>query len=347
MRANHVTTDEMSRLTGGELSPDEVLRVARHIGSCADCADAARRDGTTESVVAVLVDGDEHPDVVMELTPFVDGELLAAKRAAIEEHVTSCARCREDLSDLRLEQARLAKRAPRFVFAAIAAAAAAAFVTAALLMRAPRATTPLTPVIHPRSAATTPVAYDRTDWDAAVHDAVATRSVARPEILSTLRPANEVLRGREKASLATLSPIGEVVGATQPRFSWTSFDHARYVVSVFSGDREIASSGEIAATSWTATTPLPHGETYTWQVEVKRGDSSEIIPAPPQPPAMFRVAGETTARDLADAQRRYPNDHLLLGVLAARAGMTSRAEEELRVSSSPAAPQILAAIERW
>src|SRR5947208_1923735 len=40
--SNHVTTDELARFRTSGLSPDDVQRVARHLGECRLCASAAR-----------------------------------------------------------------------------------------------------------------------------------------------------------------------------------------------------------------------------------------------------------------------------------------------------------------
>jgi hypothetical protein len=74
---------------------------------------------------------------------------------------------------------------------------------------------------------------------------------------------------------------------------------------------------------------LSRGKTYAWQVEVHRGASVELLPAPPEPQALFRVLDERSSAELAEARRRFPDDHLLLGVLEARFGLQQEARDDL------------------
>src|SRR5439155_1588763 len=91
----------------------------------------------------------------------------------------------------------------------------------------------------------------------------------------------------------------------------------------------------------------PRPEEAHLKVEVRAGPSTTILPAPPRPPALFRIVDEATANELAEAARRFPDDHLLLGVLYARAGVQWRAAEELAQAASPAAAKIAASIRNW
>jgi len=76
---------------------------------------------------------------------------------------------------------------------------------------------------------------------------------------------------------------------------------------------------------------LERGVTYTWDVRVLARDGSEkVFPAPPASPAKFRVMTDRDATELEAARTRFPNDHLLLGLLYARSGVGDRAQEELR-----------------
>ena len=76
------------------------------------------------------------------------------------------------------------------------------------------------------------------------------------------------------------------------------------------------------------------------------GLSNYALPAPPRPNPRFRVIGDDELRDLAAARARYPDDHLLLGVLAAHHGLRGDARRELaRYAAehpSPAAARLAA-----
>ena len=104
----------------------------------------------------------------------------------------------------------------------------------------------------------------------------------------------------------------------------------RYVVSVYDSLERVAQSPSLESAEWQVSPPLTRGKTYAWQVEVHRGSSVELLPAPPVPPALFRVLDERSSADLAEARRRFPDDHLLLGVLEARSGMQQEALADLR-----------------
>jgi putative zinc finger protein len=343
MKMKHVTTAEIDALARRQLPPHEVLRVTRHLGACAECLSLAGRDTKPGAIVNVFrLDDIEHPDVESELTAYVDGGLTSGRRAQIDAHLEWCAQCREDAGDLRWERARMRRHTARY--AAIAAAAAAA-IAAFVAITAIRQPARPAPAVHRQAAAVR--GYGRADWDAAVRDAVRLGNIQPPSTLAEIRPGADVLRGDTAASDEVLEPAGAIIDTTEPRFTWSATRGAHYVVGIFDGEREAAKSGEIAATSWTPPSPLARATTYTWQVEVRRNGGSTIVPAPPRPPAMFRIIDQTTANDLADAQRRFAGDHLLLGVLYARAGLQSRAEEELRASNSPDAARLLANIKRW
>jgi hypothetical protein len=342
MKMKHVTTAEIDALARRQLPPEDVLRVTRHLGACAECRSLAGRDADPRAVVqAFQLDDMDHPDVESELTPHVDGGLTSDRRAQLDAHLEWCAQCREDAGDLRWERARLRRHTARYAAIAAAAAAAIAAFVAITVIRQPAE---LTPAAHQPAAA---VGYGRADWDAAVRDAVRAGNIQPPSTLAEIRPGDDVLRGDMSISDAMLEPAGSIIDTTEPRFTWSATGGAGYSVSVFDGEREVVKSGEIAATSWTPPYPLARATTYTWQVEVRRNGVSSIVPAPPRPPAMFRIIDEATANELADAQRRFAGDHLLLGVLYARAGLQSRAEDELRASGSPDAARLLASIRRW
>ena len=329
----HVTIDAIGRLARRELPPEKVLRIARHISECGECA-ALARDVTSLGDADDLFDVEdlEHPRVDPDLAAYVDLILPLARRAEIAAHLETCERCRQDVADLERIRASSARKTPWLAYAA-AAVLVIALAGITLWPRGPLRSVPQPP--SPRSAAPVPIAtttattYDRPEWQTAVDEARRTGRVPRAAILAEIHASPETLRGNDRATPAKLDPAGVVIETTTPRFTWTAFDHARYVVSVFDGDRKVASSGKITTAWWIPASPLARGKTFTWQVEVARDGKSEIIPAPPSPPAMFHIIDEATARDLDDARRRYPTDHLLLGVLYARAGLESSAREEL------------------
>jgi anti-sigma factor RsiW len=349
--SEHVTVDQIEKLARRELPADSVLEVARHIGACSECAAIARDRSARSSAAALRAAFDlediDHPSVDHDLADFVNGTLTSQRRAAIETHLAECDRCREDVADLRDVSARMTRRVRPAVLA-VAAALGAIGITLLLLSRTPRDTAarPVVRSMRRPINVTKPMQRPR-EWDEAVRAALDAGRLARPSILSELRPAPDVLRGPGMTTTAALAPIGEVIETATPRFEWTASSGAIYVVSVFNGEREVASSGEIKSATWSPAKGLARGNTYVWQVEVRRGDASTILPAPPDPQALFRVADEKTLREIAEARQRFPDDHLLLGVLYARAGMQERAKEELRADGSVTARRLLDSIHHW
>ncbi|HYU26229.1 MAG TPA: zf-HC2 domain-containing protein [Thermoanaerobaculia bacterium] len=301
-----------------------------------------RRDEALRSLRGALT-FDEHPDDLMQ---YVDRELPRERRREVAEHLAWCAQCREDVDDYGREREQMQPHRGVWIAAAAAAAVVIAVLASVFYPRREEARLKRD-VAVPAPAIKSADAYGRADWSAAVRDALQSQGVARPEILSELRPASDKPRGTTSRSNGSLSPAGVVVDTTTPRFEWTPSPGARYIVSVAAGDREVANSGQLAQASWTPPHPLARGTTYTWQVEVRLGPSTTILPAPPRPPALFRIVDDATANELAEAARRFPADHLLLGVLYARAGVQSRAAEELAQAASPAAAKIAASIRNW
>jgi hypothetical protein len=279
--------------------------------------------------------GDGHPDAATQLAPYVDDQLDDDQRDFVIAHLDICARCREDVDDLlevQLEMNRGAAARPRprrYAWLAVAAAAAVAVVIAAsfaLRERTPRAS----------KAAASPYA-------ALVAAAQRDGHLDPPPFIRELRPGAEVLRAPAGAAHAMPQPAGVVVESDRPLFSWDA--SAPGVVQVFENQREIARSPRLHATRWTPDRPLPRGVTLAWQVEVERaGGDVEVIPAPPLPPALFRVIDAKSAADIEAARRRFPNDHLLAGILYARAGVQDRAMRELRAAH---AAGLEASVGRW
>jgi len=338
MRTEHVSHAEIERFARGELPPEAILRVMRHLGECAECTEHARKLAAETYATDV-----EHPPVDTDLTAYVDGTMPQESRAAVAEHLLSCARCREDAADL----AHLRKTHRSSIWYAAAAAAIVILAATTLLTRSPHPTIRPVPPTHPVVRVAPPPPYERAEWNEAVRDALQSGNIERPAILAELRPPRSTVRGNEQTPSATMEPAGVVIETTRPRLSWTAFKGAHYVVSIFNGHREVTSSAKLTSPSWTPPAPLPRDTRLTWQVEVIRDDNSEIIPAPPAPPAMFRIISDDTEHDLEEARRLHPDDHLLLGVLYARAGLQGRAEEELGRGDSIAAQHVLSSVSGW
>jgi hypothetical protein len=290
------------------------------------------------------LDGDdEHPDLEDVLFRHTDGSLDQERRAEVDAHLEHCARCREDVSDAVAVQRSIGRRRHRIPWL-IAAAVAAIAVAAALWW--PRGEQPMTPpAVH--TAAAVP-----SEWSALVQQARTMRRIDPPPALRALHVERDTLRGHPAPHASgTFSPSDTVIETQEPTFRWPAVKNAAYEVRIFEKEKEIARSPVVRDNRWTLPKPLARGVTYVWQVEVQ-GAGVTILPAPPDPPALFMVLGSTEAAEIDEARRRFPGDHLLAGVLYARAGVRDRAEDEIGrwIAAHPAdsvARDLLASIQEW
>jgi anti-sigma factor RsiW len=335
----HVTPGELELLERGALPPDRILALTRHLSACAACSALARAS----------VEGAAHPDLESELFAFADATLPAEARVQIERHLANCATCREDVDDALRTRLAVTRR-PRRTYLVPASIAA----SLAILLGAYALLRPATPNVPPQTRTITiapaPAGYGRADWTVLVATARASGQIVAPAMLTELRGTPDTLRGPSRSAHAELQPAGVVVESTRPTFTWPGAKRASYLVTVADGDEVVARSPVLHAARWTPPDPLRRGRTYVWQVELR--ESQTRLPSPDAPPAMFHVLEETTARELDEAHRRFPDDRLLLGLLYARAGVADRAREELAqfAAAHPedaAARQLAESVGRW
>jgi hypothetical protein len=64
-------------------------------------------------------------------------------------------------------------------------------------------------------------------------------------------------------------------------------------------------------------------------VRVQTEKDTLILPAPPAPPALIRILDDAEAAELAEARRVHGDDHLLLALLNARAGVIAETRHQL------------------
>src|SRR5258708_6661271 len=355
----HITSQELHLVSDGAIQPESLPEISRHLDACPLCARRAEELVDIRALAATLRDTlgvDEHPEM-SDLTSYVDDELDPTAREWIDTHLEWCARCGEDITDLRAEQQTLRDgwHAWQWIAAGIFMAGAIGAGMMWLQNRStvpalpPRARVHVVPPIVPHVAPT-----PRSDaWIELEQSVLAAGRIDPPAILRTLRPATQTLRGSETVTQTRLSPAGEVVADDRPVLSWTATPDAKYVVMIFASEEPVATSPALTDTHWTPPQPLQRGATYSWQVETRGANgSSTIAPAPPQPEALFRIVDATTLADIDAARRAHPDDQLLLGILYGRAGMRSRAlaEPESHLASHPADARagILAdGVRRW
>jgi hypothetical protein len=125
-----------------------------------------------------------------------------------------------------------------------------------------------------------------------------------------------------------LAPSG-VIDTTRPRFRWTEVRGATYTITVIDGLTVVARSPRLTLAEWPCDRDLARGRVYSWQLHIIRGATKELVPLPPRPPALFAIVASEASSMLAAARQSTPDDHLALGVLAARAGLREDAIAEL------------------
>jgi anti-sigma factor RsiW len=354
----HLADRDVLALLRGDLPADRAARAVAHLQSCGACASSARSHPSVvrsaAGLTALLGDA-AHPDVDTTLTGYVDTTLPAEERAGVESHLAECARCREDVADLRVMAAALRppRRSARLWLAAAAVVAIAILGMVVWGRRTP-APPPAIPAASVEPRATPAVApkpppprYARSEWADAVNDAVHRGVIAMPAALAELQVASDELRGPGEERITRLDPAAEIVEETRPLFRWPAEQGATYVVSVFDRHELVAESGVLSASRWRPERELARGPRYHWEVEVRCGEERIILPAPPAPPAFFRILDRTAHDDLERARQHHGSDPLLLGILYARYGLRDAALRELTKVPSADGQRLRRSVEEW
>lgn len=332
-----MNSDLFDRLRRRELPAAELLAALRHMSACPACSVLAEESfhGDVAALHEALRSATptEHPDPEQELIPYVDGTADAATREIVEGHLEECDLCRAEVADLRAF-ARELKPRRTMVWLAVAAALAV-LIAIAVMMGTRRRIAPNEPPVASTTATVPSIVperppYANARWAALVDEAVRGGRLPFPKDLDALRGSEDPLRGSNDGEHFRLSPTGIVIDETRPRFFWPVVDDATYVVSIFDNEDRVARSEPLRRTEWTPPRDLPRGRTLVWQVEASHDGVVDLIPAPPAPQAMFRIAGEREHAELAEAKRDANADPLLLAVLYARAGLRDDALRELR-----------------
>ncbi|HEX7152038.1 MAG TPA: hypothetical protein VF618_11170 [Thermoanaerobaculia bacterium] len=286
-------------------------------------ADALRRELDAADV-------DEHLDAEEYLIPYANGTLSADRKEIADSHVDDCAMCRAELDDLLVLRDTPRRRFGRWVPIAATAAAAAVLIAVVLLSayepEAPPARSTPVAATRPNLPPPAPVRVSmRPEWEQLVAETLRSGELPFPAGMDSLRPPRGDVRGFEDAPRTRLTPAGVVIRETRPRFTWPASKHDAYVVSVFDGERELARSPALTSHEWTPPHDLPRGRTLVWQVRAMRGEDIDILPAPPEPTAAFRIISVEDQHALDEAARVHPQDTLLRAVLLAKAGLRDEA----------------------
>jgi anti-sigma factor RsiW len=337
----HLSEADLDRLGRGAATLDELRDLGEHLRTCDACAARASRlfTGDVAALTAALTD--ELPDDVQahdDLDAYVDGTLSPDRRQAFLVHAERCGDCRAAIDDVeRFARAiRIRRIAP-----AAAALAIAATIAVVFIMMPGRSITPAIP-LAPRAIATpalatssdsAPIAAGRKpEWQALVSETMRTGVLNFPAEVRRYSEADRY-RGLSSAMPSVpkkVTPSGIAVIEQQPLFRWPPSPGAHYAVIVAGARGDvIAHSERIVEPEWRCDRVLARDATYRWQVSVKTATTEVILPQPPAPPALFRVVSSAEAKELEDALRARPDDHLLLGLLHARSGVTDIARSEL------------------
>lgn len=150
-----------------------------------------------------------------------------------------------------------------------------------------------------------------------------------PSFVADLQGSREVMLGpsRPSPTFNLVSPVGTAAPDDRPVFEWQPLPGAEdYVVEVFDEQgTPVASARSVRDTTWMPTTALPRARNVVWQVTGRRADGTVTAPAPPAPPARFRVLDAASAETLRRSETAHPGSHLLLGILNMQFGVVDRA----------------------
>jgi hypothetical protein len=321
----HPTDSELDAFIRRTSLPADLIEIDGHLSQCAPCrsrieermdvnrsiawlqADLGRnlkQDHLSEETIVALAGGEVIPDAA--------------------DHLRTCVACRSELDDL-VKPAPAANRG--FRMWAVAAAILIAVVVPLLWISTQRAK-------HQELAG----AALPPDYAAIVEQAQRSGQLEVGGIASGLGRKQEVLLGgaSHENKFALNHPIAEGVLTTRPQFSWQAFAGASaYRVEVYDENfRKLGESPELTSTTWSPVEPLPDGHVYSWTVTARTGSDQVREPVPPSPEAKFVILPTDEVERLSDARRRFPNAHLLLAALYARAGVLAEARAELKLLES-------------
>jgi hypothetical protein len=190
------------------------------------------------------------------------------------------------------------------------------------------------------------------DLKASVEQALATRRLRNSPALTEWTTGAGVLRsGLEQNTFAPLEPLDVVIETDRPKFRWQALEGARhYIVTIHDSKfREIAGSGPIAATEWTAPNALERGVTYSWQISALKDGKTVVSPKPPLREARFRILDQRDVVALAKLKESAGNSHLVMGVFYWKHGLLAEAEREFQALAqanpdSTAVQELLASV---
>jgi anti-sigma factor RsiW len=163
--------------------------------------------------------------------------------------------------------------------------------------------------------------------------------VELPAVLSELRSAAGVMMGGGGAEkLKLIEPVGKIVFSVRPTLRWQALEGAEsYIATVIdpkNNFNEVAKSPPLTRDHWQVDRALRRGWTYLWQVTATRNGAQITAPAPEAGDAKFKVLDQALADEIDQARKTYAGQHLIPGLLYARAGLLDEAVQELKALSA-------------
>jgi len=319
----------------------ELVEMDGHLAACAQCRDRLRlRSGASDAAAL------RERDLAAAIPPahLPDDAVRAAAEGGEDDetrrHLARCAACRAEVADLRRFIA--GRRGARWERSWIWAAAAVVVTAVGLTIWWQRHFAPVLSASLHDSGGTIGV-----DAWGGLHSSKAVPAAYTGLLANTLRSGRlevagpaarfhrqpDLLLGLAQGGAAVVlrSPVGEASVSDRPQFEWLPLNGAAsYQVSVFDDDfRKVAQSPPLRTTLWEADPPLARGRTYTWVVDATAGGKTVRAPLPPAPEARFAVVSAEDAAALAQVRNFFPDGHLLLAALLARAGAITEARREV------------------
>jgi len=166
--------------------------------------------------------------------------------------------------------------------------------------------------------------------------------VRTPTFLADLKGRSGTLMGAGSAPYGLLSPLATAVESRTPTFHWRASEGAKsYVLTIYDSDsQKVGTSGQLMETSWTASTALERGRTYSWQVRVNKNGAEVLMPPPAAAEAKFRVIDQSSFQEIQLVRKSHPSSHLMLGIVYAESGLLDEAEREFQklLTANPESP---------
>ena len=341
---SHPTDSELDTFVRRTATASALIQLDRHLAGCPPCRARLQQCAGLDSVFAHL-----RADLAATLPPehlseeAIQTAAMGETPAEVAEHLRACALCGAEVDDLRrfITSERSRGRLHRPSLWAVAAAALMVASTAVVWQVVHRRKQP--ELASSLNDAGGVVGLDRAgklhtpaSWPPE-YAAVVTQAIANgrleSEPIASLGRKPEFLLGESarQAQFSLHHPIGEAVATDHPEFSWAALSSAStYRVSVYDESfRKIAASSDLSSNTWTGIQPLPAGHAYYWTVTARVGTHDVREPVPPAPEAKFVVLAKDRIEQLHEAERRYPDAHLLLAALFAKAGAFTEASRQL------------------